>query len=711
MTQQGQSAQQGASALQGPSAQRGPSAPQGPSADQDSSVPGNRSTSPSTPLGRIGSPADLRSMSAAELAALATEIREFLVEQTSKRGGHLGPNLGVVELTMALHLVFDSPGDPILFDTGHQAYVHKIITGRADRFGALRTRGGLSGYPNRAESEHDWIENSHASTSLSYADGLAKAFALRKESGRTVVAVIGDGALTGGMAWEALNNIAAAQDRPLVIVLNDNGRSYAPTAGGMAQRMAALRLRPGYERMLGRVKNTLPRAPVVGRPLYSALHAAKSAVKDWLLPQTMFADLGLKYLGPIDGHDVEALRQALIAARDFRGPVLVHCVTRKGQGYPPAESDDAEQMHSPPAFDPSTGRPTAAGSTTWTHVFGREMVVAGAERADIVAITAAMCGPTGLTPFATAFPDRVFDVGIAEQHAMTSAAGLAMGGMHPVVAVYATFMNRAFDQLLMDCALHRLGVTVVLDRAGVTGEDGPSHHGMWDMSLAAIVPGLRLAAPRDAATLAEELAQALDVTDGPTVLRFPKGAVPASVPAVRRFRLTPVAGGTDPGHEIPGDGTAGVDILAEPPAGEERDVLLVAVGAFGALAVEAADRLAAQGIGVTVVDPRWALPVPAEVVVLAAAHRLVVTIEDGGRAGGIGAAVTDRLAGSVPVRVLALPQQFLEPGARAELLGDLGLTAQAVARGITEEIARTAQEATGPSAGRLAGDRDPGAAG
>jgi 1-deoxy-D-xylulose-5-phosphate synthase len=664
---------------------------------------------PSTPLGRITSPDDLRSMTPDQLTDLAAEIRTFLVEQTAKRGGHLGPNLGIVELTMALHLVFDSPLDPILFDTGHQAYVHKIITGRADRFDRLRTRGGLSGYPSRAESVHDWIENSHASTSLSYADGLAKAFALRQEHDRTVVAVIGDGALTGGMAWEALNNIAAAKDRPLVIVLNDNGRSYAPTTGGMAERLAAMRLRPGYERLLGRVKNTLPRTPVVGRPMYSALHAAKSAVKDWFLPQTMFADLGLKYVGPVDGHDVEALQLALIRARDFRGPVLVHCVTQKGRGYPPAESDDAEQMHSPPAFDPTTGKPIAASTTTWTHVFGREMVVAGAERPDVVAITAAMSGPTGLVPFATAFPDRTFDVGIAEQHALTSAAGLAMGGMHPVVAVYATFLNRAFDQLLMDCALHRLGVTVVLDRAGVTGEDGPSHHGMWDMSLASIVPGLRLAAPRDAATLAEELA----VADGPTVLRFPKGAVLPTLPAIRRFRVAPVAL-----HHLSDDAessveiTGGVDVLAEPPAGQDRDVLLVAVGAFGGLAVEAASRLAAQGIGVTVVDPRWALPVPPEISVLATQHRLVVTVEDGGRSGGVGAAVTDRLSGTgIPVQVLAIPQQFLEPGPRAELLGDLGLTAQAVARGITEEIARNFSDPAAPSATQVAGDRDPGTTG
>ena len=522
-----------------------------------------------------------------------------------------------------------------------------------------------------------------------------------------MVAVVGDGALTGGMAWEALNNIAAGHDRPLVIVLNDNGRSYAPTAGGMAQRMAAMRLRPGYERLLGQVKETLPRAPVVGRPLYSALHAAKTAVKDWLLPQTMFADLGLKYLGPVDGHDIAALEVALRRARDFRGPVLVHCVTRKGQGYHPAESDDAEQMHSPPAFDPITGQPRAAATTTWTHVFGREMVLAGAERPDVVAITAAMCGPTGLVPFATAFPERVFDVGIAEQHALTSAAGLAMGGMHPVVAVYATFLNRAFDQLLMDCALHRLGVTVVLDRAGVTGEDGPSHHGMWDMSLAAMIPGLRLAAPRDAATLAEELAEALAISDGPTVLRFPKGAVPENIPAVRRFR---VAESTDGASTVVlRSGLSGVDVLAEPAAGGDRDVLLVAVGAFGGLAVEAAQLLEAQGIGVTVVDPRWALPVPSEIAAIASDHQLVVTVEDGGRSGGVGAAVTDLLAGTgVPVRVLALPQEFLEPGSRAELLTDLGLTAKAVARGITEQVARqTPDPGSGRSASPLAGGRDP----
>lgn len=635
-------------------------------------------------LTELTSPAAVRAMDLPALETLAAQIRTFLVEQTARHGGHLGPNLGVVELTLALHRVFDSPADPIIFDTGHQAYVHKIVTGRAKDFGSLRTRDGLSGYPSRAESIHDWVENSHASTSLSYADGLAKAFAIRGENSRTVVAVIGDGALTGGMAWEALNNIAAAKDRPLVVVLNDNGRSYAPTTGGMAQRMAALRLRPGYERFLGQVKTTLPKTPVVGRAMYSALHAFKTAVKDWLLPPAMFGDLGLKYLGPIDGHDIGELEAALRRAKGFRGPVLVHCITRKGNGYPPAEADEDELMHQTPAFDPQTGRPVSTGGSSWTEIFSRELVAAGARRSDLVAITAAMPGSTGLTAFAKAFPERFFDVGIAEQHALTSAAGLAMGGTHPVVALYATFLNRAFDQLLMDCALHRLGVTVVLDRSGVTGEDGPSHHGMWDMSLASLVPGLSLAAPRDGRLLAELFGEAIAVDDAPTVVRYPKGALPEDIPALRR-----VAAGEN-GEAVPAVGGIGaVDILSEPADGEHRpDVLLVAVGAFVGAGVDAAERLAAQGIGVTVVDPRWALPVPRVLLDLAGRHDLVVTLEDGGRQGGIGAAVADLLSGTgVPVQVLALPQQFLEAASRGDLLTDLGLTAQAIARGVTELIA------------------------
>ncbi|WP_239020723.1 1-deoxy-D-xylulose-5-phosphate synthase [Nakamurella antarctica] len=633
----------------------------------------------SEPLSGI-SPAYLRSLDADQLSELSAQIRTFLVDKVSRRGGHLGPNLGVVELTIALHRVFDSPNDPIIFDTGHQAYVHKIVTGRADRFDDLRTKDGLSGYPARLESVHDWVENSHASTSLAYADGLAKAFQVLGESPRTPVAVIGDGALTGGMAWEALNNIAAAKDRPLVVVLNDNGRSYAPTAGGMAEKLASFRTRPGYERTLDQVKRTLPRAPVVGRPLYAMLHAFKRAAKDWALPQSMFEDLGLKYIGPVDGHDVAALELALTKARNYGGPILVHCLTHKGMGYSPAENDDAEQMHSPPAFDPLTGRPIASAVTTWTSVFSREMVRAGAENPKVVAITAAMSGPTGLDAFGRAFPGRLYDVGIAEQHALTSAAGMAMGGLHPVIALYATFLNRAFDQLLMDVALHKLGVTIVLDRAGITGEDGPSHHGMWDMSLAALVPGLRLAAPRDAVTLADLLAEALLIDDGPTVIRYPKGAVPQSIPALRQV--------------------SGLDLLAEPGAGHTTDVLIVAVGAFAGMAVEVASRLADQGIGVTVVDPRWALPVPAGLNELARQHGLVVTLEDGGRQGGVGAAVADALAGgNVPVSVMAIGQEFQEAAARGYLLGELGLTAQAVSRTITEQVVATAADTARHSGG------------
>jgi 1-deoxy-D-xylulose-5-phosphate synthase len=609
-------------------------------------------------IDRITSPSSVRSMTAAQLEELADEIRSFLVEKVARHGGHLGPNLGVVELTLAIHRVFDSPSDPVVFDTGHQSYVHKIVTGRAGRFDDLRVRGGLSGYPSRAESEHDWVENSHASTALSYADGLAKAFAVKGETGRTPVAVIGDGAMTGGMAWEALNNIAAGKNRPLVIVFNDNGRSYAPTTGGMAERLAALRLKPGYERMLDSVKSTLPKAPLIGGPLYGMFHAVKTAMKDWLLPQTLFADLGLKYVGPVDGHDVQAVERALRRAKGFRGPVLVHCITNKGHGYAPALADAEDLMHGPPAFDPATGKPLAASGLSMGKVMGRELVLHAAQRDDLVAITAAMTAPLGLSEFAKKYPDRFFDVGIAEQHAMTSAAGLALGGLHPVFAVYATFLNRAFDQLLMDCALHRLGITVVLDRSGITQEDGPSHHGMWDMSLAGIVPGLRLAAPRDEQSLVEEFAEALDVADAPTVVRYSKGAVPQPVPAVRRID--------------------GLDLLVEADE-DSRDVLLVSVGALAGGAVEAAHRLADHGIGVTVVDPRWVLPVPPALVELAAGYRHVVTLEDGGRAGGVGSAVRDALGPAADVLVIALPQEFLEPGSRSELLVDKGLSGQAVA--------------------------------
>lgn len=628
-----------------------------------------------TLLESVHGPADLKRMNQDQLGELAAEIRDFLVEKVRLAGGHLGPNLGVVELTMALHRVFDSPDDAIVWDVGHQAYVHKIVTGRHDGFGKLRQLGGLTGYPARCESEHDLVENSHASTALSYVDGLAKAFEL-EGGGRHAIAVVGDGALTGGMCWEALNNIAANPRRPVVIVINDNGRSYSPTIGGVADHLASLRLKPGYERVLDRGKELLRHTPVVGKPIYAALHAAKAGLKDALSPQMMFSDLGLKYLGPVDGHDLVALEKAFQSARAFGGAVIVHVVTEKGHGYEPAVTNQADQMHQTDPIDPETGLPPVKGPS-WTGVFADEMVKIGADREDVVAITAAMLRSTGLHKFAEAYPDRWYDVGIAEQHAVTSAAGLAMGGKHPVVAVYSTFLNRAFDQVLMDVALHRQPVTLVLDRAGITGPDGPSHHGMWDLSLLGMVPGMRVAAPRDAGTLREELREAVAVEDGPTALRFSKGGVIDSVPAVERV------------------GT--VDVLRKPDG--DADVLLVAVGAFAMLGLAAADRLADQGIGVTVVDPRWVVPAPAELVALAEQHKLVVTVEDSGRHGGFGSALAALFRDAecdVPLRDLAVPQVFHDHGSREEVLARVGLTAQDVARRVTEWSAKLASRTSAP---------------
>jgi 1-deoxy-D-xylulose-5-phosphate synthase len=620
-----------------------------------------------TLLESVHGPADLKRMGNQQLNLLAGEIREFLIDKVRASGGHLGPNLGVVELTIALHRVFDSPRDAIVFDVGHQSYVHKIVTGRHAGFARLRQAGGVAGYPIREESEHDLVENSHASTALSYVDGLAKAFELAG-GGRHAVAVVGDGALTGGMCWEALNNIAAAPDRPVVIVVNDNGRSYSPTIGGFAEHLASLRLQPGYERMLDGGRELLLHTPVVGKPIYAALHAAKAGIKDALSPQMMFSDLGLKYLGPVDGHDLVALERALQAAKAFGGPVVVHAVTEKGHGYPPAVNDGHDQMHQTDPIDPETGLPKPKGRS-WTSVFGAELAKIGDERPDVVAITAAMLRSTGLDAFAERHPDRWFDVGIAEQHAVTSAAGLAMGGLHPVVAVYSTFLNRAFDQTLMDVALHRQPVTLVLDRAGITGPDGPSHHGIWDLSLLGMMPGMRVAAPRDAVTLREELREAVAISDGPTALRFSKGGVPEEIPALER--------------------TGPVDVLRRPDG--TPDVLLIAVGAFARLGLAAAERLADQGIGVTVVDPRWVLPVPAELVTLAREHRLVVTVEDSGRHGGFGSALAALLRDAecdVPLRDLAVPQRFLAHGTREEVLAGVGLTAQDAARKITEWAAK-----------------------
>ena len=620
-------------------------------------------------LEQVRGPADLQHLTQDQLTQLAAEIRQFLIHKVAATGGHLGPNLGVVELTLALHRVFDSPHDPIIFDTGHQSYVHKMLTGRWADFDTLRSKDGLSGYPSRAESDHDWVESSHASSALSYADGLAKAFELTGHRNRHVVAVVGDGALTGGMCWEALNNIAAAR-RPVVIVVNDNGRSYAPTIGGFADHLAALRLQPVYERILERGRSALRGVPVIGEACYQAIHSVKVGIKDAVSPQVMFTDLGLKYVGPIDGHDEHAVESALRHARGFNAPVIVHVVTRKGMGYAPAENDEAEQMHACGVIDPETGLATSASAPGWTSVFSDALIAYAGKRRDIVAITAAMPGPTGLSPFGECYPDRLFDVGIAEQHALTSAAGMAMGGLHPVVAIYSTFLNRAFDQVLMDVALHRLPVTMVLDRAGITGNDGASHNGMWDLSILNIVPGLRVAAPRDGARLREELGEALDVHDGPTAIRFPKGEVGEDIPALSRI--------------------SGVDVLARPAEGLGDDVLLIAVGAFAGMALRVAELLRNQGIGVTVVDPRWVLPVSEALVPMATAHKLVVTCEDNGVRGGVGSAVSAALRAAdvdVPCRDVGIPQRFLEHATRSEVLGDVGLSDRTIARQVTGWVA------------------------
>ena len=615
-------------------------------------------------LSKISGPADLRGLDDRALDELATEIRDELVRTCAPRGGHLGPNLGVVELTMAIHRVFDSPRDKVVFDTGHQAYVHKMLTGRADAFDTLRSEGGLSGYPSQAESEHDLVENSHASTSLSYADGIAKAFQIRGED-RHVVAVIGDGALTGGMAWEALNNIASGKDRRLVMVVNDNGRSYQPTVGGLADHLTSLRTNPRYEQLLDQVKRRLNKNGVVGPAVYDALHAVKKGMKDAIAPQGLFEDLGLKYVGPIDGHDRPAVEQALLQAKRFGGPVIVHVITQKGFGYAPAHTNETDQLHQIGPFDVETGEGRPKGQI-WTDFFSDEIVAIGEERPDVVGVTAAMLYPVGLNRFAARFPERTFDVGIAEQHAATSAAGMAMGGLHPVVAIYATFMNRAFDQVLMDVALHRCGVTFVIDRAGVTGDDGASHNGMWDMSIFQVVPGLCLAAPRDGARVRELLREAVAVDDAPTVVRLPKGAPPADIEAVDRV--------------------GSCDVLLRAGA---RDVLLVAPGSMAVTAVDVGQRLTDQGIGVTVVDPRWVKPIDPALVQLTDQFRLVVSVEDNGRIGGFGANLLQAMTDAeirTPFQLHGIPQEFLEHAKRDTILERVGLTPQPLARRIVEAV-------------------------
>ncbi|NBV95401.1 MAG: 1-deoxy-D-xylulose-5-phosphate synthase, partial [Actinobacteria bacterium] len=609
-------------------------------------------SAPAIKLSDLKSPADLKQQSPQALADLAGEIRAFLIEKVSKSGGHLGPNLGVVELTIAIHKTFDSPKDVIVFDTGHQSYVHKLLTGRADGFDRLRQRGGIAGYPNRKESDHDVVENSHASTALSWSDGIAKGFKLTNQTDRHVICVVGDGALTGGMAWEALNNIATNKDEKLIIVVNDNERSYSPTIGGVANYLTTLRSTKGYEKFLDWGRGVLQKTPVVGQPIYNTMHGVKKGLKDIVAPQGMFEDLGLKYLGPIDGHDISEIEKSLNIAKNFNGPILVHVITEKGKGHQPAINDEAEKFHAVGVVDPETGEPLSKSGPTWTSIFSDELVEIGAQNSKVVAITAAMLGPTGLDKFKDKFPNRTFDVGIAEQHATTSAAGMAKAGLHPVVAVYSTFLNRAFDQLLLDVALHKAGVTFVLDRSGITGDDGPSHHGIWDLALTGIVPTLRAGAPRDATRLKELLNEAIAVDDAPTMIRFPKGAVGADIPAFER--------------------RDGVDVLYR---GESADLLLVSVGAMAQLSVEAAAGAYREGVGVTVVDPRWVKPLPNSLVTMAERYKSVVVIEDGIRHAGIASTLSEQLreAGcEIAVHSLGVPMQFIEHSKRTEILNDLG---------------------------------------
>ncbi len=647
-------------------------------------------------LRSITGPRDLDALTIEQLEELAGEIRDFLVENVARTGGHLGPNLGVVELTIALHRVFDSPSDPIIFDTGHQSYVHKLLTGRQD-FTRLRARGGLAGYPQRAESLHDVVESSHASSSLSWADGVSRALTRTGRKDRHVVAVVGDGALTGGMTWEALNNISDDNDRNLIIVVNDNGRSYAPTIGGMARYLNRVRTADSYRTLHRSSDRLFRRMGPVGRAIYRGVRGGTHGfLSRFTNNAALYSNLDIKYLGPVDGHDLPALIETLQLAKEYGAPVIVHTITEKGRGYAPALSDEADQFHAVGKIDPLTGEALGGSAgTAWTDVFADELVHVGESRDDVIAMTAAMLRPTGLLPFAQRFPDRVYDVGIAEQHAVASAAGLAFGGLHPVVAIYATFMNRAFDQVLMDVALHRAGVTFVLDRAGVTGPDGPSHHGIWDLAMLQIVPNIRIAVPRDEVRLREELREAVAIEDAPTVVRFPKGAVSPELPAIERLR-------------------DGVDVLVR---SEAQDVLLVGIGPMAHIAVDVAQRLRAQGIGATVVDPRWAIPVQPSIVELAASHRLVITIEDGIRVGGIGTRVRQvlREAGvDTAVDELGVPDEFIDHASREEIFQDAGLTPARIAQDVVAQVlgtripvARGAQTSEIPTIGDLARARPP----
>ncbi len=636
-------------------------------------------------LDSVNSPRDLKKLSAAQLEELADEVRKLLIEKVSVTGGHLGPNLGVVELTIALHRAFDSPNDAIVFDTSHQSYVHKMLTGRAQQFDTLRQKGGLSGYTSRSESEHDWTESSHASAAISVVDGLSKAFALQGHTERNAVAVVGDGALTGGMCWEALNNISADKTRNAVIVVNDNGRSYSPTIGGLSENLSKIRAQHGYDELMAQGKKRLKSLGWVGERAFDALNAVKEGAKSALIQEEMFPELDMKYIGPFNGHDLDALGRAFSYARDFDGPIMVHVVTEKGHGFAPAVNEPNDQMHSTGAIDPVTGVPKGKSQPGWTAAFSEELLDAAAQREDLVAITAAMAGPTGLQPFADKYPERFFDVGIAEQHALASASGLALAGLHPVVALYSTFLNRGFDQLLMDVGLLHQPVTLVLDRSGVTGSDGASHNGVWDMAIASIVPGIRIAAPRDGSRLRELFREAIALEDGPTVVRFPKGNLLDDQQAVDTLK-----DGVDILYYSDFSGAEAADA---PEAGgkgavsDAPDVLLVAIGAMSQRCLDAAALLEADGINVTVVDPRWVAPVPASIIGLAADHDLVVTVEDGTIRGGVGSLISEALSAAevdTPHRRLGFPNYFPEHASRGELLEEVGLAPEGIARQVRE---------------------------
>ncbi|MDR0488867.1 MAG: 1-deoxy-D-xylulose-5-phosphate synthase [Propionibacteriaceae bacterium] len=617
-------------------------------------------------LSDLSCPGELAYLSDSELDELTQEIRQFLIEKVQTTGGHLGPNLGVVELTLAVHRVFQSPRDPILFDTGHICYVHKILTGRQSQFDTLRQAGGLSGYPSRSESSHDWLESSHASSALSWGTGMAEAFHLRGDP-HTVVVVVGDGALTGGMAWEALNNIAVRKDLRMVIVVNDNGRSYTPTVGGLARQLAGIRTDRRYDPTMDVVKTVVQKTPLVGKPAYELLHGLKVGLKDILAPQGLFSDLGLKYIGPIDGHDRPAIEQALTQAKHYDGPVMVHCITKKGHGFADAEQNDEDRHHAVDAMSPSASRKKASSAKTWTTIFGEEMVRLARKDPSLVAISAAMVNPVGLGPMMQAYRTRVFDVGIAEQHAIASAAGMAMAGLKPVVAVYATFLNRGFDQILMDVGLHSMPVTFVLDRAGITGPDGASHHGIWDLSILGDIPGIRVAAPRDSQTLTRTLTQAVGERTHPTAIRFPKGEVPSQITPVRQ--------------------ESGLDILADH---ETPEVTIIGYGPMTHLALGVAHELESQEIAVRVIDPVWVLPVSSDLVSLAGQSTIVVTLEDGIDDGGVGQKLEICLAdASSPAVVMrwAVPTSFVPQGTREVILEDLGFTVPQIVEHVLQKLA------------------------